>query len=89
MGLKGIELQKYLGVDNATISRWEKGKQKIKPGHDRLLRVVYASFKGSSNATIASLVKELFAQIQSKELATAPYMIDFTKWSDGCLLPAT
>ncbi len=88
MGLKGVELQKYLGVDNATISRWEQAKPKISPGHDRLLRVVYAHFKGVPHKAITSLVKDLFAQIRPKKPATKPYKIDFSKWSNGCLLSA-
>ncbi len=88
IGLKAVELQKYLGVNNATISRWEQTKQKISPGHDRLLRLVYAHFKGIPHDTITSLVKDWFSQIKREEIATPLYTIDPTKWLSNCLMPA-
>ena len=46
MGLKGLELAKLMGVDNATLSRWEAGSQPISQTSDRLLRLIYAGKKG-------------------------------------------
>ncbi len=90
IGLKAIELQGYLGVTNATISRWEQGKQPISPGHDRLLRMFYAVYKGIDYAKTTALARDLLNQISQEVVsAPAPYMIDPSAWSDGCVLPAT
>lgn len=43
LGLKAKDLAASLGVDDATVSRWENGKQQIGEGSDRLLRALYLS----------------------------------------------
>lgn len=87
MGLKAVELQEYLGVDNATISRWEHGSQKITPPHDRLLRMVYATFKGIPQETITSMLKEVFKRIRRDEVASTLH-IDMSRIVNTCLLPS-
>lgn len=87
MGLKAVELQEYLGVDNATISRWEHGNQKITPPHDRLLRMVYATLKEISQDKVASILKDVFKQIQRDAVASALH-IDMNRFANICLLPA-
>ncbi len=79
MGLKAIDLQNILGVNNATISRWERGKQKISPSHDRLLRVVYAHIKGVARNKITSMIKDKFARIQINESASPLYHVDLNR----------
>jgi DNA-binding transcriptional regulator YiaG len=37
LGLKAKDLAASLGVEDATVSRWENGKQQIGEGSDRLL----------------------------------------------------
>jgi putative zinc finger/helix-turn-helix YgiT family protein len=76
MGLKAVDLQNIMGVNNARISRWERGKQKISTSHDRLLRVVYANIKGVSREEITSMIKDKFARIKINESASPPYHID-------------
>ncbi len=82
MGLKAVDLQNILGVNNATISRWERGKQKISPSHDRLLRVVYAHIKGVSRDKITSMIKDKFARIQINGSASPLYHIDISRFSN-------
>jgi putative zinc finger/helix-turn-helix YgiT family protein len=41
--LKAKDLARSLGVDSATLSRWETGKRPIGEGYDRLLRAFYLS----------------------------------------------
>lgn len=43
LGLKAKDLAASLGVNDATVSRWENGKQQIGEGSDRLLRALYLS----------------------------------------------
>jgi DNA-binding transcriptional regulator YiaG len=88
VGLKAVELQNYIGVDNATISRWERGIQKISLSNDRLLRVVYAHIKGLPNDKITSMVKDRFAQIKRNEVTTPLYQIDLNVFSNNWLLTA-
>jgi hypothetical protein len=76
MGMKSVDLQRYLGVDNATISRWESGEQKISLPNDRLLRVVYAHMKGIPTDRITSLIRDGFVQIKSEETVSQLYRID-------------
>jgi len=43
MGMKAIELAKFLGVDKATVSRWENEKDKHSDIIDRYIRLLYAT----------------------------------------------
>ena len=89
MGLKAVELQEYLGVDNATISRWEHGSQNITPPHDRLLRMFYATFKGLPQDIVTSMLKDVFRRIQRDEVSSPLHIdIDLTRIVNTCLLPA-
>ncbi len=45
MGFTGKALSETMHLDNATISRWESGKQSISESHDILLRLVYCGMK--------------------------------------------
>lgn len=47
-GLSAIALSKYMGVDNATISRWENGKQEVIPSNDRLIRLICSIYSGKN-----------------------------------------
>lgn len=75
MGLTAKKLSGIMGVDNATISRWEKGKQAISDGHDRCLRLVYANIKGTSEEEIRHLINEDFNQITTEREASPDFMI--------------
>ena len=56
LGLKGKVFAKLLGVDHATLSRWENDKSKPSARADRLIRFLYASKKKPEKAEeIASL----------------------------------
>lgn len=46
MGFTGKALAEAMHLDNATISRWEAGKQKVSESHDILLRLIYCGIKG-------------------------------------------
>lgn len=59
---KARELSRILGVDPATVSRWENGKQDISDTHDRLLRLLYLSQYPKESCKIIELLKELPAK---------------------------
>jgi putative transcriptional regulator len=76
MGLKAQVLKEMLGVDNATISRWEKGTQKMSPSNDRLLRIIYANMMNVPKENIAQLITDGFRGIGSSNTVPPPYQID-------------
>lgn len=56
LGLKGKVFANLMGVDNATLSRWENDKSKPSARADRLIRFLYASkMKPEKAEEIASL----------------------------------
>ena len=50
--LSGLELAKLIGVDNATLSRWEQGAKQISKQSDRLLRLIYAGQMGLASKSL-------------------------------------
>ncbi len=81
MGLTGINLAKRLGVDNATISRWEKDRHPITNAHDRTLRLVYAIIKGIETKKIKKWLEGEFIEIQPKLIASSFYKIVRDEWA--------
>ena len=81
MGLTATKLVDYIGVNIATISRWEKGKYPITKPHDILLRVVYANIKGISNEEIQHFIKDDFKKIQPKQKNISRHYIKPEQWS--------
>ncbi|MBW2618029.1 MAG: helix-turn-helix domain-containing protein [Deltaproteobacteria bacterium] len=76
MGLTATRLAEILDVDNATISRWERGPdRKIDKGYDRLLRLVYATIKGFSVDDNRRIVEGAFPEIAPEIVEELPLMI--------------
>ena len=46
MAIKALEFARLLGVDNATVSRWENDKDKPSDQADRLIRLLYTNRMG-------------------------------------------
>lgn len=82
IGLTGKKLSGYLGVDNATISRWEKGSQAINKANDRFLRLVYCNIRGIPQEEIKHLIEEEFSGIKPKQKEIPNYIIPIDKWSN-------
>ena len=61
LGFKQEKLAQIMGVDNVAVSRWESATRKITPGHDRELRLIYATLKGIG---AKELVKAQFPAIR-------------------------
>jgi putative zinc finger/helix-turn-helix YgiT family protein len=88
VGLTAKKLSLYLGVDNATISRWENGKQEITKSHDHLVRLVYSTIKGIPADEIKHLIEEEFEEIKPKKMEIPEFKISFP-WSqsvDNCVI---
>jgi putative zinc finger/helix-turn-helix YgiT family protein len=81
MGLTAKKLADCLGVNNASISRWENNKIIITKPHDLLLRVVYASIKGIPNDEIKNIIEVDFKKIQPKQKKTTKRTISRDQWS--------
>jgi putative zinc finger/helix-turn-helix YgiT family protein len=71
MALKGVELARMMGVNEATLYRWESGDKSISAVSDRLLRLLYAARKDIK----AKRLSERFAEIGPTSKQARPYMI--------------
>jgi len=83
MGLTGKVLSKYIGVDNATLSRWENNSQTIDKSHDRLLRLIYSNIKGIPSDEIRHLIQEDFSYIKPEKMDMPLFIIPRECWSKG------
>jgi len=88
IGLKSVELSKYLGVNISSLSRWEHGEQKISLPHDLLLRVVYANIKGLPIEETKQMIENRFGQITPQTVAPSPVHLDINNFLDTCSPPA-
>jgi putative zinc finger/helix-turn-helix YgiT family protein len=66
MGYKAKRLAGLLGVDKATVSRWENNKRPPDPTTERLIRLLYAFSKALPQKTISKIV-DGFPQISRKQ----------------------
>jgi putative zinc finger/helix-turn-helix YgiT family protein len=55
IGWSGVDFAKKVGVDSATVSRWEHDEKPIGPGNDRLLRLLVATEKQVDDYSAADL----------------------------------
>lgn len=76
LGLTALALAKVLGVNNATVSRWEHDEHPIQEPTDRLLRLVYALHKG---IPAQDLLRD-FPEIQGQPSAPAKIDLYSENW---------
>jgi len=88
MGLTATKLSKIIGVDNATVSRWENGNQTITKPHDRLVKLVYSNIKGVPTDKIKHLIEEDFKEIEPKQKDIIEYIIPWPQSENECNIPA-
>jgi putative zinc finger/helix-turn-helix YgiT family protein len=62
IAMKAIEFAKRIGVDNATISRWENGKENPSDVADRVIRLACAARLGYSQEA-KQLFEDIFPEI--------------------------
>jgi len=66
LGMKAIKFAAGLGVDNATISRWEHEKEKPSEVADRLIRLFYAAHLGLQEKA-EKLAQDIFPEIRPEQ----------------------
>ncbi len=81
LGLTAKRLSEIIGIDNATISRWENGTQTISNTHDRFLRLIYSNIKEIPAEKIKHLIQEDFSDISHEQIETPPFIIPREEWS--------
>ena len=64
MGIKAMNFARILGVDNATVSRWENGKEKHSDIVDRFIRLIYANEMGMHQEA-ERLIKDILSDIDA------------------------
>ena len=60
MGLTGKRLSEIMGVDNVTISRWERDFQQPAKAHDHFIRLLYITEKRVSADQAKQIVESVF-----------------------------
>jgi putative zinc finger/helix-turn-helix YgiT family protein len=88
MGLTATKLSKIIGVDNATVSRWENGKQLITKPHDHFIRLVYSNIKGIPKGKIKHLIKKDFEEIEPEQKKILKKIIPWPQSNNKCTTPA-
>lgn len=66
LGLKAKEFATLMGVDNVTVSRWERGENAPSESNDRLIRLLYAS-RMEWGKIAAELASEIFPEIKPEQ----------------------
>jgi putative zinc finger/helix-turn-helix YgiT family protein len=75
MGMSALKLAGSIGVDNATISRWENGKQQVSKSHDLLLRLIYCNMKRINPNDIVHIIQDEFPEVENGKVDIPPYVI--------------
>lgn len=88
MGLTATKLSEIIGIDNATISRWENGNQVIKKSNDRFIRLVYLNIRGISTEEIKHLIEEDFKEIEPEQKEIPEYRIPWPQTESECNISA-
>ncbi|MGD9975879.1 MAG: type II TA system antitoxin MqsA family protein [Desulfatirhabdiaceae bacterium] len=74
MGLTGKRLSEIMGVDNATISRWESDLQRPAKTHDHFFRLLYVTEKGVPTDQARQLIEAVFPKIDPS-ISPMPNMV--------------
>lgn len=85
MGLTATKLSKIIGVNNATISRWENNNQSIDKSNDRLIRFTYLNIKDIPTSEIKHLIEEDFTKIEPDKIDMSQYNIPWPKHGGECI----
>ncbi len=80
MGFSAVKLAETMGVDNASVSRWENGARKMSTTNDRMVRMLYCTMKGLGSR---ELVEEVFPDISKEEIAILHHFAQTNKhWEE-------
>jgi len=88
MGLTATKLSEIIGVDIATVSRWENKNQQIDKSHDRLIRLIYSNIKDIPAREIKHLIEEDFKEIKPEQKDTPPQTIAWPQSKNDCMISA-
>lgn len=83
MGLTAQALSKMMGIDNATISRWEHNSQSISKSHDRFLRLIYSNLMDLPIESSKHLIEESFEKISTKTKKASRLIIPPKEWAEA------
>ncbi len=87
MGLKAKDFAEYLGVNNVTVSRWERGEERPPQPTDRLIRLFYAGIMGLKDIA-HELIMDMFREIMpNQEEQEIHFPIRKLKELDSCNFP--
>jgi putative zinc finger/helix-turn-helix YgiT family protein len=86
MGLTSTKLSEIIGVDIATVSRWENSNQPIDKSHDRLIRLIYSNIKDISADEIKHLIEEDFKEIVPEQKDMPPQTIPWPQSKKDCMI---
>ena len=83
MGLTGKRLSEIMGIDNATISRWEGNLQRPAKTHDHFFRLLYITEKQIPADKVKRIVELIFPEI-NQEPSDMPDMVLYpAAWISG------
>lgn len=85
IGISGKEFAEVLGIDKATVSRWENDNQVISKPNDRLIRLTYSNIKGISQKEIQQLIKDKFREIKTEKKTFPSFTFPVQDWADPSL----
>jgi putative zinc finger/helix-turn-helix YgiT family protein len=81
IGLSAKLFAEKLGIDKATVSRWEHGKQIPTRAHDHFIRLVYSIIKGVDPKIIRDLIDTTFPCISSDPIKNTYLNIVKDEWT--------
>ncbi|MBL6991832.1 MAG: helix-turn-helix domain-containing protein [Bacteriovoracaceae bacterium] len=77
LGFSGVDFSKRIGVAAETISRWEKGTQKMSLTHEKLLRIMVLAKLGPIR-NYDDMIE--FGAIEKKRLKNMTFVSQRNKW---------
>ncbi|MGE0084391.1 MAG: type II TA system antitoxin MqsA family protein [Desulfococcaceae bacterium] len=74
-GLSAKKFARMIGVDNATLCRWENGEQNHTSPNDKLIRLVYSGIKGLPTRHLITDEFENIKSVQEAVLFNIPVQV--------------
>ncbi|HUU40238.1 MAG TPA: type II TA system antitoxin MqsA family protein [Desulfatiglandales bacterium] len=81
MGISGKIFAEVIGIDKATLSRWENDNQVVLKSNDRLIRLAYSNVRGISKKEIKRLIEDKFREIKPEQKETSRFTIPVEQWA--------
>jgi len=81
MGLTGKRLSEIMGIDNATISRWESNSQKPAKAHDHFIRLLYITEKRVAADQVMQIIESVFPGIKQESKKMPDMILNPTAWT--------